>query len=60
MLEDDIYDDIKRLYEDSSAAAVQEGALASGQGGVGVCSGPLSPQGDSSCPCPPLQPAGPS
>lgn len=61
MTEDDIYDDIKRLYnEDSSAAAVQEGALASGEGGVGVCSGPLSPQGDGSCPCPPLQPAGAS
>lgn len=61
MTEDDIYDDIKRLYnEDSSAAAVQEGAPTSGEGGVGVCSRPLSPQEDSTCPCPALQPAGAS
>lgn len=60
MTEDDIYDDIKRLYNEDSTTAIHEGALASGEGGLGVCSVPLSTQECTSSACPPLQPAGAS
>uniref|UniRef100_H3CBT4 Cyclin-I n=1 Tax=Tetraodon nigroviridis TaxID=99883 RepID=H3CBT4_TETNG len=51
MTEDDIYADIKRLYNEDSTAGAH-------QGGPGVRSAPLSAQEGSSSPCPPLQPAG--
>lgn len=57
MEEDDFYDDIKRLYNEDTTTAVHEGAIMSGEGGLGVCSVPLSIQEGSSSPCPPLQPA---
>lgn len=60
MTEDDIYDDIKRLYNEDSTAAAHEGVVASGEGALGACSVPLSIQEGSSSPCPPLQPAGAS
>ncbi|CAF90358.1 unnamed protein product, partial [Tetraodon nigroviridis] len=49
MTEDDIYADIKRLYNEDSTAGAH-------QGGPGVRSAPLSAQEGSSSPCPPLQP----
>uniref|UniRef100_A0A674MM88 Cyclin-I n=1 Tax=Takifugu rubripes TaxID=31033 RepID=A0A674MM88_TAKRU len=60
MEEDDFYDDIKRLYNEDTTTAVHEGVIVSGEGGLGVCSVPLSTQEGSSSPCPPLQPAGAS
>lgn len=61
-MEDDIYDDIKRLYNEDSAGAtaVHEAAVAPGDAGLGVCSVPLSTRDGSASPCPPLQPAGAS
>lgn len=61
---DDFYDAIKRLYNEDTTTAVQEGPTptmgASGGGcggGLGVCSVLLSRQEGSTSPCPPLQPA---
>ncbi|KAL3041307.1 hypothetical protein OYC64_019497 [Pagothenia borchgrevinki] len=55
---DDIYDGIKRLYNEDVTTAVQEGALPPGGGGGGlsVCSILMPRQEGSSSPCPPLQP----
>ncbi|XP_070706380.1 cyclin-I [Pempheris klunzingeri] len=64
---DDFYDGIKRLYNEDTTTAVQEGATPAmgatttggsggGGGGLGVCSVLLSRQEGSSSPCPPLQP----
>lgn len=61
---DDFFDGIKRLYNEDTTAAVQEGASAAMgaviSGGVGeglsVCSVLLSRQEGSTSPCPPLQP----
>ncbi|KAF3848733.1 hypothetical protein F7725_015230 [Dissostichus mawsoni] len=52
---DDIYDGIKRLYNEDVTTAVQEGALPPGGGGGGlsVCSILMPRQEGSSSPCPP-------
>lgn len=60
MEEDDFYDDIKRLYNEDTTTPVHEGVIVSGEGGLGVCSVPLSTQEGNSSPCPPLQSAGAS